>query len=386
MRRKVQQLSRSLEEYTTLIFSSLVNLAFYRRKDLASAEIRRIAVIKLDHIGDVILSIPAVANLRAHFPQAYIAMVVKSSSESVARYIPYVDKILCYDARYFDRSRGGKMLDLSRGMRFARDMRNREFDLIVDLRGSFASLLFAMIAKSEHRVDRGTYLIQRKSGKISPSSEHEAEVNLDILARAGVPIRLREMFLELEKADLDSVESLLRGDGELGLRSPVVVIHPGGPASLKRWSAERYAQLACELMREYSVRIVLVGGKGEKQIARSIVSQMNKQAIDLSGRTTLGQLAAVFRKANLFIGNDSGPMHLAAACGTKVIGLFGPTSPQRFRPYGDNCIALRMETDCPPCMREECKISEYRCIDTISVDDVMDTVRQMFPHSNSMEH
>ncbi len=386
MRKKVRQLSRSFEEYTTLIFSSLVNLAFYRRKDLASAEIRRIAIIKLDHIGDVILSIPAIANLRASFPQAHIAMVVKSSSELVARYIPYVDEILCYDARYFDRSRGGKMLDLSRGMRFAREMRNREFDLIVDLRGSFASLLFAMIAKSEHRVDRGTYLVQRKSGRISPVSEHEAEVNMDILARAGVPIRLKEMFLELEKADLDSVDSLLRAGGELNLHSPVVVIHPGGPASLKRWSAERYAQLTCELLREYNARIVLVGGKGEKQIAHSIVSEMNEQAFDLSGRTTLGQLAAVLRRADLFIGNDSGPMHLAAACGTKVIGLFGPTSPQRFRPYGDNCIALRMETDCPPCMREECRRPEYRCIDSISVNDVMNTVRQMFPRSGSMGH
>ena len=379
MHKKVRQLSRSFEEYSTLIFSALVSLAFYRKKDLALAESRRIVVIKLDHIGDVILSIPVIANLKAHFPQSHITMVVNSASESVARHIPHVDEVLCYDARFFDRSGSGKMLDLSRGMCFAREMRKRRFDLIVDLRGSFASLLFAMIAKSKHRIDRGTYLAQRRSGRISPVLEHEAEVNLDILARAGIPIRLRDCSLGLKKVDLDCADSLLGEYSEAKLSSPVVVIHPGAPASLKRWSVESYAQLACELLRERNARIVLVGGKGEKQVARSIVSEMNGRAVDLSGQTTLEQLVAVLCKADLFIGNDSGPMHLAAACGTKVIGLFGPTSPQRFGPYGDNCAALRMESDCSPCMREECKRPGHRCIDSISVDDVMKTVRRMLP-------
>jgi ADP-heptose:LPS heptosyltransferase len=131
------------------------------------------------------------------------------------------------------------------------------------------------------------------------------------------------------------------------------------------------------LSRDYDALIVLVGGKDDEQIAQSIVSAMSEQTINLSGRTTLGQLAAVLRKAKLFIGNDSGPMHLAAACSIKVIGLYGPTSPERFGPYGDCCAALRMEDDCSPCMRDECKRPGYRCIDRISVDDVIETVKQI---------
>ncbi len=368
------QFSRKFQEYTTLVLSYLISLTFYRRKDLTSADIRRIAVIKLDHIGDVILSIPAIANLRAHFPRAYICMIVNSSSKLIASYIPHLDEILCYDARFFDRSGSLRMLDFPRGLRFAREMKKQGFDLIVDLRGSFASLLYAVTAKSRFRIDRGTYLIQRKLGKTSLKSEHEAEVNLDILARAGVPTPLRDLSLNLPQEDVDSANVLLENYNQ---HSPIIALHPGGPLLLKQWPAERYAQLADNLSREYNARIILLGGKGEEQITRSIVSEANENVTDLSGQTGLGQLAAVLQKTDLFIGNDSGPMHLAAACGAKVIGLFGPTSPQRFGPYGKHCAALRMEESCPPCMQDRCKRPGYRCIDRISVDDVTVLARRM---------
>lgn len=370
-----RQVCRTIEEYATLMCSFLISLVFYRRKDLASADIRRIAVIKLDHIGDVILSIPALASLRAHFPQARITMIVNSSSKMVAGCIPCIDEVFCYNARFFDKAGGGKMFNFTGGMRFVREMRKRRFDLIVDLRGSFASLAFALLSRGKYRIDRGTYLVRRKTGKIPRAFEHEAEVNLDILARAGIPAESRDMSLELKAEDIDSAHSLL---GEyLNSNSPVIVIHPGAPASLKRWSAERYAQLVGKLLQEVNARVILIGGRGEKQFTQPIASATGGQVADLSERTTLGQLAAILKSADLFIGNDSGPMHLAAACGTRVIGLFGPTSPQRFSPYSSGCVALRMERNCPPCMREKCRKPGYRCIDSISVDDVMKIARQM---------
>lgn len=379
MYKDFQLLFRKFEEYTTLILSFLISRIFYRKKNLISANIRRIVIIKLDHIGDVILSIPAIASLRAHFPWAYMLMVVNPAAKSLAELIPYIDEIRCYNARFFDRAGKGRRLDIARGLCFARDMRKRGFDLIVDLRGSFASLLYALIAKSSYRIDRGTYLILRKLGRLK--SEHEAEVNLDMLIRAGLhtqqTFRARGLSLNLSQQDLDSADLLLRKRGEPGLKPYTVVIHPGGPTALKRWPVERYALLADQLFQEHDARIVLVGGGGEEQISQNIISAMAGRAIDLSGQTTLRQLAAVLRKADLFIGNDSGPMHLAAACGIKVIGLFGPTSPQRFSPYGDYCIALRMEKNCPPCMQDKCNRPGYRCIDQISVSDVMVAVRQM---------
>jgi lipopolysaccharide heptosyltransferase II len=370
---RIQLLSRNIEEYVTLILSFLINRVLYRKKDLTPANIRRIAVIKLDHIGDVILSIPAIINLRINFPQAHISIVVNPSSEPIARFIPGVDEIICYNARFFDRSGKSKMLDFPKGIKFAKQMRAEKYDLIVEFRGGFASLLFAMFGDSRYRLDRGTYLVLRKLKRIASKSEHEAEVNLGILVRGGIPIKTRELRLELAEKDLNYANSVIGG-----ISNKKIVIHPGTPVDLKCWSFEKFTQLIHRLSEEYKASVILVGGKNEKQIAESIELSTNGHIINLTGKTTFGQLAAIMSKADYFVGNDSGPMHVASACGINVIGLFGPTSPQRFGPYGRNCLALRMEADCPPCMKTECRRSpDYRCIDNISVDHVMQAISKL---------
>jgi len=379
MRIKINRYLRTLEEYTTLVFSFIIGL-FYRNR-ISSADIKRIAVIKLDHIGDVILSIPAIINLGENFPDAHITIVVNPVSEQIARLIPHVDEVICYNARFFDRTGKAKAFDFVKGLHFAKNMKSRNFDLIVDLRGSFASLLFALIAKSKYRIDRGTYLIHRRRNHSKLSSKtvavkrrgdqwtlkHEAEISLDILVKAGVLIRTKKSSLDPSRIP----------DAPIEYPDVSVVIHPGGPMLIKRWSADRYVELTRQLLQRYPIRIALIGGKDESELVNSIVSAVgDDRVIDLSGKLTLIQLASLFYKADLFIGNDSGPMHIASACGTKVIGLYGPTDPERFGPYGDNCIALRMEDKCQPCSQDECKFKDYRCVDLISVEDVINLVNE----------
>lgn len=146
----------------------------------------------------------------------------------------------------------------------------------------------------------------------------------------------------------------------------------------KRWSAESYIELIGQLLAKYDCPIMIIGGKDESEIAKSIVSIFkDNRVIDLAGKLTIPQLVDVLKKSSLFIGNDSGPMHIASACETKVIGLFGPTDAERFGPYGKNCIALRMEKGCPPCSHGNCKFTAYRCIDQISVENVIDTINEI---------
>jgi ADP-heptose:LPS heptosyltransferase len=362
---------RKFEEYITLILSFFVSVIFYRKKRLNSSEIHRIAVIKLDHIGDVILSIPALASLRASFPTAHISIVLNPSSRAVAELIAYIDEILCYNPRFFDRTGTSKMFDFTGGINFARSMRRLRFDLIVELRGSFASLFYALIGNASYRIDRGTYLVNRKLGKIEAPPEHEALINLGILNRAGINTEPEKLPLALSREDIEIANSLLSKCYESN--SFIIAVHPGGPNRLKRWDTGMYIKLIGQLINEYNACIVLVGGKGDQDAVEDIIASVSERVLNVSGQTTPGQLAAILHKVVLFIGNDSGPMHLAAACGTKVIGLFGPTSPQRFGPYGERCISIRMEKDCPPCMQDNCK-KNYRCIDKISVEDVMKAV------------
>ena len=374
------QFLRILEEYITLVLSFIIGLFYHNQ--VSTADIKRIVVIKLDHIGDVILSIPAIINLGEYFPNAHITVVVNPVSEKIAKLIPHVDEVICYNARFFDRTDEAKALDIAKGLRFAKDMKNRNFNLIFDLRGSFASLLFALIAKSKYRFDRGTYLIRRRlnhSEIPNPKNkakrkgdqwtlQHEAEISLDILAKAGITVKTKKTSLDLNRmSDITSKYN-----------SASIVIHPGGPMLLKRWSADRYVVLIRQLLQRYNSRIALIGGKDESELVNSIVSAVDDDRIlDLSGKMTLMQLAYFLNKADLFIGNDSGPMHIASASGTKVIGLFGPTDPERFGPYGDNCIALRMEDKCQPCSKDRCKFKDYRCVDRISVEDVISVVSEI---------
>jgi ADP-heptose:LPS heptosyltransferase len=390
MNNKTNRFLRTLEEYITVVLSFIIGL-FYRSQ-VFHADIKRVAVIKLDHIGDVILSIPAITNLGENFPDAHITMVVNPVSEQIARLIPHIDEVICYNARFFDRTGETKVFDVMKAFRFAKDMKSRNFDLIIDLRGSFASLLFALIAKSRYRLDRGTYLICRKltfpfskggsRGIFKKNDQwtlkHEAEISLDILKKAGITIKTKRSSLDLSRTFNDSIE----------YPDINIVIHPGGPMLLKRWSADRYIELIRQLLQHYSVRIALIGGKDESELVKSIVSASvlpllggtrvgDDRIVDLSGKLTLVQLAYLFKKADLFIGNDSGPMHIASACETKVIGLYGPTDPESFGPYGDNCVTLRMEDKCKPCSQDKCKFKDYRCIDRISVEDVMNVVSEM---------
>jgi ADP-heptose:LPS heptosyltransferase len=397
---------RTIEEYVTLILSFAIDLMRFRHKKIEFADISKIVVIKLDHLGDVILSTPAIANIRDCFPDAHIALVVNPSSEQIARMIPYIDEIILYNARFFDRSGKAKAFDVMKGFRFAKDMNRGRFDLIVDLRGSFASLLYAVIANSKYRLDRGSYLIKRKfrrrkspliplfqrgnvegisfgekGGNVYKGDEwsdlHEANVSLNILAEAGLFINTREAFIDPDIEDHPHSDSPPSRWREFDVH-PNIVIHAGGPMLLKRWASERFMELIKRLLQDYAVKVFLVGGKDEYKLAESILDVVgDDRVINLSGKMTLAELAYLLKQADLFIGNDSGPMHIASACGANVIGLYGPTNPERFGPYGHNCIALRMEDKCPPCAQDKCKFRDYRCIDRISVDNVINVVNEV---------
>ena len=458
----IKHFLRAIEEYVTLILSFIVGWIRYRNQKINSSDIDKIAIIKLDHLGDVILSTPAIANVREYFPNAHIALVVNPSSKAIAEMIPYVDEVILYNARFFDRSGNARAFDILKGVRFAENMKQRKFDLIIDLRGSFATLLYAVISNSRYRLDRGAYLVKRKFGrKKSPfipllqrgnddehnllqrgndneheflqkgsveehdllkkgnvdeykllqgnidkhdilqrkninerdvkinghliqkrkgvykgdewSDLHEANVCLNILLEAGIPIKIKETSIDpkhvLQETDLSY------NDVDMEMK---VVIHAGAPLLLKRWSSQKYVDLIKTLLRDYPAKIFLIGGKDEYELSNKILEAVNdNRVINLTGKLTLAELAYLLKRSQLFIGNDSGPMHIASACGTKVIGLYGPTDPERFGPYGGNCIALRMEDKCPPCAKDECKFKNYRCVDQISVDDVINVIKDL---------
>lgn len=366
------KLMRKLEEYLTLLLSFSVNTILYRNKRLSN--IKKILVLRLDHIGDLMLSMPCLSSLRTSFPTSYIDIVINSTTKPIAEMIPYVNNVTCYDAKFFDRTGKVKAFDLVRAIEFVKRVRSKKYDLILDLRGSLMTVLLAVMAKAKFRLDRGTYLLLRKIRAIRSGErvyKNEAEMCLDIIAQAGLPV-VRETHLRFYTSDITFARSLLKKD-RLNF-----VIHPGGNPQLKRWSLDRYAELIRRILSDYKASVYIIGSSNEQGLASSIMSQVGGGDVsDLCGKVMLRQLPAFLKECDLFIGNDSGPMHIASICGTKVVGLFGPTDPNKFGPFGKNSIALRMEQDCQPCASNKCKYGEYRCIDKISVNDVMHVIKKM---------
>jgi ADP-heptose:LPS heptosyltransferase len=392
---------RTFTESSIILASFLVNQLFYRKKLPPPSDIKKILVVKLDHIGDVLLATPVITNLRLHYPHAHITLLIGSWSKQVVKCNPHIDEILCYDSPFFCRSGGGATL--KDAMQILRSLKSERYDLIVELRGDFLTLALAILKGGKYRLDRSTQRLLkklrnspylptypcpskegRKGGKRElevietgkeglkgePAySEHEVEINLDVLRSGEIPITSRKTFFNIPSETQTWAKSFLTEVG-IDASKPIVAIHPGSPVPLKRWPAERFAELADILIER--TQVLFLGGADEEQLVEEIQSQMRHNFVNIAGRTNLQQLGAVLQNCHLFIGNDSGPMHIAAAVGTRVIGLFGPGSPQRFGPFGDNCVAIRKKPDCPPCMKNNCRLGEEGCIVEISVEDVLD--------------
>lgn len=364
---------RTAIESATIAASFLIQRTLYRRPLLVQFKPRRILVIKLDHLGDVLLATPVFLNLRHAYPDAQIHALVGSWGAAVIRNHPGVDEIIQYNARFFCRS--GKPTRLREAFQLFRNLRGQKYDLLIDLRGDWLTTIFALLKAAPYRLDRASLQIANKLGYFKFTDSHEVERNLDVLRAAGIPTPFSTPTFHTTFADQRGADDFLRGLGVVTER-PLIAIHPGSPIALKRWRAERFADVADRLIANEMAQVLFVGVSSELPIIAAIQKQMRGKSFNIVGETSLSQFAAILKRCALFIGNDSGPMHLAAAVGTRTIGLYGPSDPERFGPVGAHCWSIRRKPDCPPCMGTSCKFGGEGCMKEIKVEDVIQTVER----------
>jgi lipopolysaccharide heptosyltransferase II len=190
-----------------------------------------------------------------------------------------------------------------------------------------------------------------------------------MLHALGIPTNKVEYKLPVSDHDRKKIDELMKRHGINGLES-FIAINPVAKWETKLWSNQKFARLADELIDTYDAKILFTGGAGDRQTIQNIMSAMNSRAVNLAGDTTLNMLAALYEKMNLVVSTDTGPMHMAAAVGTPVVALFGPTAPWRTGPYGPAHQAIQAGLDCSPCLKRRCETME--CMKTISVKQVLD--------------
>ena len=345
---------------------------------------KRILIVRLGAIGDVIRTLPALRALRANLPKAYICWVVEDRAASILKGHPDLDRIFVVPRKKWERN-GLKMKTLIEIWKFIKNLRKESFDLVLDFHGLFKSGLITFLSGSGARVGfsrkfsrEGNFLFLNHYISLPEKKMNRVERNLFLVQALGLDIRNHDPIIPISLQDQELVE--MKFFPETSFLGPRIVIHPGSSAKApyKRWNYQRFAKLADILIQRYRGKVFFTAGTDEEELVKRIVLEMKESQYLFCRTETLTQLAEVIRRSDLYIGNDTAPMHLAAFLRTPVIALFGPTDPIENAPYGKGeSIIVRKDVGCNPCRNRECR--NPICMDAIKVEDVLEAVERILP-------
>ncbi len=351
----------------------------------------RLLVVKLADMGDLLTATPALRALRESFPTARLEALITPHTLPLLTRSPLVDEVITFPkARYDSLLLTFYPPSLLGLFRLWRELRRRRYDKVIILHhlttlwgtAKYAALALSIGAKERVGLDNGRgFFLTRRAKDLGFGGRHEVEYWLEVVGLLGAGTEDKRMQAPFSEEDEREVEELLQGSKG----SPLVALHPGsgGYSPARRWPPERFAQVADGLIEEYGVEVALVGGPEEGRLTRQVASLMSHPSLDLGGRTSLPLLAALLRRCHLFVGNDSGVMHLAAAVGTPVVAIFGPSNPSAWGPWGVKSEVVRVEMDCSPCFyrgfrlgrREGCH--DPKCMDGITPEMVLAAVERL---------
>ncbi|MGA2090510.1 MAG: glycosyltransferase family 9 protein [Endomicrobiales bacterium] len=342
----------------------------------------KILIIQPSRIGDVVFTLPSLAAIRKRYPHAWIGWVVDERCASILEGNPDIDEIIV-----FDRSK----LSALYLWRFARELHDRRIDLSIDFHGLLKSAMHVLFAGARFKIASASTNGMRElswlfSREIQPARfpAHCVERHLAVAHYLACDISMPSFALPDNPLESDRLASQLGASG-IALDKPIIVVHPGGGWLSRRWFPDRFAGLINRLLRETGVQVILVGGKeggaGEQGLNEVIVGMVESPGLlDLTGKLTLKGLAALLKRATVFVGNEAGPLHMATAAGTPLVAIIGPTDPGRTGPFRGATI-VRHHVECQPCRNRSCR--NVRCMQMITVDEVFHAVvKKLHEHTN----
>jgi lipopolysaccharide heptosyltransferase I len=325
----------------------------------------RILLVKPSSIGDVVHALPVWHALRQRWPQARLSWLVSPACANIIDGLPDLELIL------FERQKLGQWWKrpaaLKELLAFQRSLRERSFDLVLDLQGLFRSGWFSRCTRSPVRVGFANArelapLFYTHRIPIYSMDEHAVLRNLRIAEAIGCEVTRPQFPLPITDEDRSVATSLTGRDGAFAL------LCPGANWESKRWPPQKFAELVPELARRFGLRTLLAGGPGDVPLAEAILAAA-PDARSICGQTTLRQLAAVMEQASLVVTNDSGPMHIAAALKRPLVAVFGPTNPARTGPFRMEASVVAARVNCSPCYKKTC--ADCSCMTRVSPDEVL---------------
>ncbi len=328
-----------------------------------SDQFKNILIIKPGAIGDLLQMTPVIRALRKKFPSAGISILV--GSDSTAQLFKHNTSVR--ETIVFDKHGGaGRLRPLAKLWLF---LYKKDFDLVLNFQRSNLKTWFLASAALPCRI-----LIYKKS---RTRDVHAVKNYLETLKPLGIETDDLALELALDAEDRAFAERILGGLQQSG--HPVIAINPGASHPVNRWSTDRFAELIDRLTAHLKATVLIVGGPDDRGLAAEIAARTASSPLDMTGRTTLLQLASLLERCSLLVSGDTGPMHIATAVGTKVVSLFGAADPGRTGPIGSRHRVIQAESvPCVPCRSRQCVNKAYlECMERITVSQVFAAISDM---------
>ncbi len=342
-----------------------------------------ILVRGVNWIGDAVMTLPALRALKKAYPDSHLSLLVRPSVAAIFDKNPFVDEVILYEEK-----------GITGKLKLAGRLRKAGFSTAFLFQNAFDAALISYLSGIPERVGydrdgRGRFLTKRIPYDNNDRKAHHIDYYLNLLKAAGISAAFSKpwIFLSLE-------ERLAARDSLKGLRRPVLGMNPGAAyGSAKRWLPARFAEVACWFMRDTKGSVVMFGGPNEGAIAQEIerlitIEQRRSEGrfhgsegtlLNLAGATSLRELIGFISECDVFLSNDSGPMHIAYAAGTPLVALFGSTSPDLTGPVGEGNRVIHPKLPCSPCFERSCTNDYIQCMHDILSDDVYLAVKQLLP-------
>ena len=345
----------------------------------------KILILRLSAVGDVVRTLPAVKALKEHTPSSAFTWIVEEPSQAFLESQTEIDEVILFPRRRWTKgikSLGGMWRTIREMVRFIIDLRKRRFDVVLDFHGILKSGLLSFLSGSPKRIgyDRKStkewnFLFSNVKVKLPKERISRFQRNLTLLQGIGLEVKEFNYKLHIPLKDQQYVESFFK-NGSAPLQRPLIAIHPGTSpkAIFKRWMPDQYAQLADRLVLESNASILFTWGVEELEWVKRIQKKMKEPSLLGPKTESLTQLGEVYRHCDLYIGGDTGPMHIASLMGIPAVVIYGPTDPIENEPFW-NHIKVRKDVGCSPCHEYSCR--ELVCIKTISADEVFKATREI---------
>ncbi|MFW6129666.1 MAG: glycosyltransferase family 9 protein [Atribacterota bacterium] len=354
---KLNRVIRYLRKIFYFLFDFIGDILFLRflkkQKKIEKKNIKKILVIRLDRIGDLILTIPAIRAIRETYPGADIDLLIKEYTLPLVKNNPDIDKIIIY-----------KKQDLK-----------KEYDLAIAFHPGIKENYLTYKSGAQHRIgykgEGGSFfLTKRLKDDRKKRIRHEVESALEIANVAGCKTDKKKLELNVDEKAKEFANKFFSKNKLTG-KYPVVLVHPGARQRYIKWDKEKFARVSDKLIDERNASVIILGGPNEKRLVNEVSEIMARKpvkAVDLD----LNKVISITKKCDLFIGNSTGPMHIAAGLGVPVVAVFGSRHPldsaEEWGPWSENSVVVNKDPGCRRCHPGDC--SDYKCMKQVTVKDV----------------